>query len=64
MAIAFNEKFIPLDGNIERILKRVLFLRSGKDISKENLKISKNFFGSSERASDYAQAIMELGALV
>ena len=64
MAIAFNEKFIPLDGNIERILKRVLFLRSDKDISKENMKISKNFFGSSERASDYAQAIMELGALV
>jgi len=64
MAIAFNQKFIPLDGNVERILKRVLFLRSDKDISKENMQISKNFFGLSERASDYAQAIMELGALV
>ena len=64
MAIAFNQKFIPLDGNVERILKRVLYLRSEKDISKENMQISKNFFGLSERASDYAQAIMELGALV
>ena len=64
MAIAFNQKFIPLDGNVERILKRVLYLRSDKDISKENMQISKNFFGLSERASDYAQAIMELGALV
>ena len=64
MAIAFNQKFIPLDGNVERILKRVLFLRSDKDISKENMQISKKFFGLSERASDYAQAIMELGALV
>ena len=64
MAIAFNQKFIPLDGNVERILKRVLFLRSDKDISKENMQVSKNFFGLSERASDYAQAIMELGALV
>ncbi len=64
MAIAFNQKFIPLDGNVERILKRVLYLRNEKDISKENMQISKNFFGSSERASDYAQAIMELGALV
>ena len=64
MAIAFNQKFIPLDGNVERILKRVLFLRSDGDISKENMQISKNFFGLSERASDYAQAIMELGALV
>ena len=64
MAIAFNQKFIPLDGNVERILKRVLYLRSDKDISKENMQISKKFFGLSERASDYAQAIMELGALV
>ncbi len=64
MAIAFNQKFIPLDGNVERILKRVLFLRSDGDISKENMQISKIFFGLSERASDYAQAIMELGALV
>ena len=64
MAIAFNQKFIPLDGNVERILKRVLFLRSDGDISKENMQISKKFFGLSERAGDYAQAIMELGALV
>ena len=64
MAIAFNQKFIPLDGNVERILKRVLYLRSEKAISKENMQISKKFFGLSERASDYAQAIMELGALV
>ena len=64
MAIAFNQKFIPLDGNVERILKRVLYLRSEKAISKENMQISKKFFGLSERASDYAQALMELGALV
>ena len=64
MAIAFNQKFIPLDGNVERILKRALYLRSEKAISKENMQISKKFFGLSERASDYAQAIMELGALV
>ena len=64
LAIAFNQKFIPLDGNVERILKRALYLRSDKDISKENMQISKKFFGLSERASDYAQAIMELGALV
>ena len=64
MAIAFNQKFIPLDGNVERILKRVLYLRSEKAILKENMQISKKFFGLSERASDYAQAIMELGALV
>ena len=25
MAIAFNKQFIPLDGNVERILKRVFY---------------------------------------
>ena len=27
MAIAFNKPFIPLDGNVERILKRYLYLK-------------------------------------
>ena len=37
MAIAFNKPFIPLDGNIERVIKRLLSLKSAKEISKENL---------------------------
>ena len=64
MAIAFNKKIIPLDGNVERILKRVFYLRKDEEISKENLNSKIHFFGSSNRASDYAQAIMEIGALV
>ncbi len=64
MAIAFNQKKIPLDGNVERILKRVLYLKKNQEISKENLNRNKSFFGESSRASDYAQAIMELGALI
>mgnify|MGYP001284752431 CR=1 FL=1 len=64
MAIAFNKKIIPLDGNVERILKRVFYLRKEEEISKEYLNSKINFFGISNRASDYAQAIMEIGALV
>ena len=64
MAIAFNKKIIPLDGNVERILKRVFYLRKEDEISKEYLNSKIHFFGSSSRASDYAQAIMEIGALV
>ena len=30
MAIAFNKQFIPLDGNVERILKRVFYLKKKK----------------------------------
>ena len=44
MAIAFNKKIIPLDGNVERILKRVFYLKKEKEISKENLRPKKNFF--------------------
>ena len=64
LAIVFNKKIIPLDGNVERILKRVFYLRKEEEISKEYLNSKIHFFGSSSRASDYAQAIMEIGALV
>ena len=64
LAIAFNKPFIPLDGNIERIIKRLLNLKSKIEISKENIILKKSFLGISERASDYAQALMELGALI
>ena len=64
MAIAFNKQYIPLDGNVERILKRVFYLKTEKEISKENLQIKKSFFGKSNMPSDYAQAIMEIGALI
>ena len=64
MAIAFNKQFIPLDGNVERILKRVFYLKTEKEISKDNLHKKKSFFGKSNRPGDYAQAIMEIGALI
>ncbi len=59
MAIAFNKQFIPLDGNVERILKRIFYLKTDKEIRKDNLYEKKHFFGKSNRPSDYAQAIMK-----
>ncbi len=64
MSIVFNEKIVPLDGNVERILKRTLYLKKKYELSKEFLKSKINFFGLSNRAGDYSQAIMEIGALV
>ena len=64
MAIGFNKPFIPLDGNIERVIKRLLNLKLINEISKKNLISKKKIFGTSTRASDYAQALMELGALI
>ena len=37
LAIAHNKPYIPMDGNVERILKRVFLLKKKKEISKENL---------------------------
>ena len=64
LAIAFNQPYIPLDGNIERVLKRYLYLKKDKDLQKDNLIKKKSVFGSSLRSSEYAQALMELGALI
>tara|TARA_B100001250_G_C19694982_1_gene742072 strand:- start:258 stop:1115 length:858 start_codon:yes stop_codon:yes gene_type:complete len=64
LAIAFNKPYIPLDGNVERVLKRYLYLKNEKDVLKENLIKKKSIFGISSRSNDYAQALMELGALI
>jgi len=64
-AIAFNKPIIPLDGNIERFLKRYLYLKKQSQIKKEFLQDQKKILGTStKRSSDYAQALMELGALI
>ena len=64
LAIAFDKPFIPLDGNVERVLKRYLYLKKENQIQKDNLIKSKKVLGTSSRSSDYAQALMELGALI
>ena len=64
LAIAHNKPYIPMDGNVERILKRVFLLKKKKETFKDNLNKKKTFFKFSKRSSDYAQAIMEIGALV
>ena len=64
LAIAFNQQIIPLDGNIERVLKRILNLKKEEEIKKENLHKQKKIFGKTSRSSDYAQALMEIGALL
>ena len=53
-----------MDGNIERVLKRYLYLKKKNEIQKDNLIKKKSVLGTSSRSSDYAQALMELGALI
>ena len=58
------ESLRSFPSNVERILKRVFYLKNEKEISKESLIKKKFFFGKSNRSSDYAQALMEIGALI
>ncbi len=64
LAIVFNKPYIPLDGNIERVIKRYLYLKKENEIKKDYLIKKKTIFGISSRSGDYAQALMELGALI
>jgi len=64
LSIGFNKPYIPLDGNIERVLKRYLLLKKENQITKEYLNKTKSIFGTTRRSSDYAQALMELGATI
>ena len=64
MALEFNKKVIPLDGNIERLLKRQLLLKKENEINKDSLNSKLVYFGTSHRQRDYVQALMELGSLV
>ncbi len=64
LAIAFNKPIIPIDGNVERVLKRIFCLKKKNEITKDNLNKKIFFFGKSKRSSEYAQAIMEIGALI
>jgi A/G-specific adenine glycosylase len=64
LAIVFNQKIIPLDGNIERVLKRILNLKTEEEVKKENLHKQKKIFGKTSRSGDYVQALMEIGALL
>ena len=45
LALEFNKKkVIPIDGNIERLLKRLLFLKKENEITKDSLIEKSSFF--------------------
>ena len=64
LALEYNRKVIPLDGNIERLIKRIFYLRKINEIKKENLMLKTHLLGYSSRQRDYVQALMEFGSLI
>lgn len=63
-AIAFGRPEVPVDGNIERVLSRVFALETPLPAGRRQLERVAARFAATERAGDFAQAVMELGALV
>ena len=65
-SIAFNEPVAALDGNVTRVVSRVLGLREETSTSRQK-KMLENSVGElipPGRASDFNQALMDLGALI
>jgi A/G-specific adenine glycosylase len=65
-SIAFNEPVAALDGNVKRVVSRVLGLREETSTSRQKkmLENSVGKFIPSGRVSDFNQALMDLGARV
>ncbi len=59
-SIAFNEPVAVVDGNVERVLQRMI----GKRLAKEELWSAANGLLETKRPGDFNQALMELGAVV
>jgi A/G-specific adenine glycosylase len=59
-SIAFDEPVAVVDGNVERVLRRV----SGKPLTGEDLWETANHLLDQKRPGDFNQAMMELGATV
>ncbi|MEQ8587861.1 MAG: A/G-specific adenine glycosylase [Thalassobaculaceae bacterium] len=63
-AIAFDRPATILDGNVERVVARLRRVTDPLPASKPKLKARAAEITPAERAGDYAQAIMDLGATV
>ncbi len=63
-AIAFDRPVVPVDGNVERVLARLVALESPLPAARRTVLALANALAGGERAGDLAQALMDLGASV
>ena len=62
MAIAFDERAVVVDGNVERVITRLFRIEQPLPLSKPAIKQRAEQLTPHERSGDYAQAMMDLGA--
>jgi A/G-specific adenine glycosylase len=63
-AIAFGRKTLPVDGNIARVLTRLLALEQPIARARAELAAAARALAPDKRAGDFAQALMDIGASV
>ena len=63
-AIAFGRQTAPVDGNIARILARLLAIEEPIAQAKSEIATAARALAPSHRAGDFAQALMDIGATI
>jgi A/G-specific adenine glycosylase len=63
-AIAFERPEPVVDGNIERVISRLFAIAEAGTVAKAEIRARQETLTPSERAGDYAQAMMDLGATI
>jgi A/G-specific adenine glycosylase len=63
-AIAFGRKAVVVDGNVERVMARLYAIETPLPLAKSELRDAAASLTPEERAGDYAQAVMDLGATI
>jgi A/G-specific adenine glycosylase len=64
VAIAFGKRATPIDGNIERVVARLFAVTTPLPAAKPEIRALAEGLTSSDRAGDFAQAMMDLGATI
>ncbi len=63
-AQAYGQAVVPVDGNVERVMARMLCLANAGPKLRKTVTMAVEPYARSDRAGDFAQSLMELGALV
>jgi A/G-specific adenine glycosylase len=63
-SIAFDAPAVPVDGNVERVLSRLLRIEDALPAAKPVFRAAASRFEDAHRAGDFAQALMDLGSTI
>ncbi len=63
-AIAFDQQAVVVDGNVERVMARIFAVEDPVPRAKPKLKSLAGNLTPAKRPGDYAQAVMDLGAMI